>query len=61
MDEQRLNDQLEPIYYISVPIQDIALKTYREQWTIEMAGWWGSERSVLAAQYDDDDDCEAIF
>ena len=36
MDGQRQDDQLEPIYDSSVPIQDIALKTYREQWTIEM-------------------------
>ncbi len=28
MDEQRQDDQLEPIYNSSVPIQDVALKTY---------------------------------
>ena len=27
MDEQRQDDQLEPIYKSSVPIQDVALKT----------------------------------
>ena len=35
MDEQRQDDQLEPIYNRSVQIQDIALKTSREQRTIE--------------------------
>ena len=35
MDERRQNNQLEPIYNSFVPIQDIALKTSREQWTIE--------------------------
>ena len=29
MDEQRQDDQLEPIYKSSVPIQDVTLKTYR--------------------------------
>ena len=50
MDEQREDDQLEPIYNISVPIQDIASNTSREQWTIEMGGRRGSRKSVLAAQ-----------
>ena len=49
------DDQLEPIYNSCVPIQDVALKTYREQWTIKMDGKRGSGRSVLAAQHDDDD------
>ena len=53
MDEQRLGDQLEPIYNSSVPIQDIAWKTSRERWTIETGGERGVERSVLAAQHDD--------
>ena len=35
MDEQRQDDQQEPIYNSSVSIQDIALKTSRERWTIE--------------------------
>ena len=55
MDEQRQDDQLEPMYNISVSIQDIALKTSREQWTIETGGERGSGRSVLAARNDDDD------
>ena len=38
MDEQKLDDQLEPIYNSSVPIQDIALKTSWEQWKIEKGG-----------------------
>ena len=48
MDEQRQDDQLEIIYNSSVPIQDVALKTYRERWTIEKGGGRGSGRSVLA-------------
>ena len=35
MDEQKHDDQLEPIYNSSVLIQDIALKTSQERWTIE--------------------------
>ena len=48
MDKQRQDDQLEPIYNRSVPIQDIALKTSWEQWMIETGGERGSGRSVLA-------------
>ena len=47
MDEQRQDDQLEPTYSISVPIKDVALKTCREQWTIEKGGEKGSGISVL--------------
>ena len=56
MDEQRQNDQLEPIYSCSVLIQDIALKTSQEQWTIETGGERGSGRSLLATRRDDDDE-----
>ena len=38
MDEKRQNDQQEPIYNSSMPIQDIALKTSQEQWTIKTGG-----------------------
>ena len=31
MDEQRQDDELEPRYNSSVPILDVALKTYRKQ------------------------------
>ena len=48
IDEQRQDYQLEPIYNSSVPIQDVALKTYRERWTMETGGRRGSGRSVLA-------------
>ena len=48
MDKERQYDKLEPIYNSSVPIQDIALKISREQWTIGTGGERGSERSVLA-------------
>ena len=54
MNEQRQDDQLEPIYNSSVPIQDIALKTSGERWTIEICGERGSGRSVMAARLDDD-------
>ena len=56
MDEQRQDNHLEPIYNSSVPIQDVALKAYREQWTIGTGGGRGSGRSLLAARLDDDDD-----
>ena len=56
MDEQKQDDQLEPIYNNSMPIQDIAWKTSRERWTIETSVERGSGRSMLAAQHDDDDD-----
>ena len=56
MDEQSLDDNLEPIYNSSVPIQDLAWKTSRERWTIETCGERGSERSVQAVRHDDDDD-----
>ena len=55
MDKQKQDDQLEPKYNSSVPIQDVALKTSREQWMIEMGGKRGSGRSVLAVRHDDDD------
>ena len=49
MDEQRQDDQLETL------INNSALKTYRERWTKETSVRRGSERSMLAAQHDDDD------
>ena len=49
MDKQRQDDQLEPTYNSSVPIQDVALKTYRKQWTIEKGDRRGSRRSVPIA------------
>ena len=47
MDEQT-RDQLEPIYNRSVPIDGVALKTYREQWAVETGGERRSGRSILA-------------
>ena len=44
MNEQRQDDQLESIYNSSVPIQDVALKTYPGAMD-DRDGW----RSVLAA------------
>ena len=58
MDEQRQDDQLEPIHNSSVSIQDVALKTNRERRKIERGGGRRSGRSVLAARHDDDDDDE---
>ena len=55
MDEQRQDDQLGPTYNSSVLIQDVALKTYRKQWTIEKV-WKGSGISVLVVWHDEDDD-----
>ena len=57
MDKQRQDDQLEPIFNSSVPIQNIALKTSQDRWTMETGGERGSGRSVFAVRhYDDDDD-----
>ena len=56
MDEQRQNDQLEPIYNSFAPIQEVALKTSWMRWTKETGGERGSGRSVLAVRQDDDDD-----
>ena len=55
MDELRQDDQSEPIYNRSMPIQNVALKTSRERWTIEKGGEKGSGISVLIARHDDDD------
>ena len=55
MDEQRQDDQLEPTYSSSLPIQDVAMKTYRKQWTIERSGERGQGVSVPMVRRDDDD------
>ena len=56
MDEQRQDIQLEPTYSNSVPIQDVALRTCRKQWTIEKGGERGSGISVQMTWHDNDDD-----
>ena len=56
MDEQRQDNQQKAIYNSSVLIQDVALKTSWEQWTIETGNKRASRRSALVAQHDDDDD-----
>ena len=61
MDEQKQEDQLEPIYYSSAPIQDIALKNSQDRWTIETGSERGSGRSVLAERHGDDDDDDELF
>ena len=55
MDEQRQDDKLKPTYNSSVPIQHVALDTYREQWTLETGGEWRSGRSMLTGRHDYDD------
>ena len=42
-------------------IQDVALKTYRKQWTIGSGGERGSGISVLIARHDDDDDDDSCL
>ena len=54
VEEQKQDDKPEPICNSYVPIQDIALKTSWEQWTIETGGERGSGRSVFEARHDDD-------
>ena len=44
-----------PTYNSTVLVQDVALKTYREWWTIEKGGGRGLGRSVLVAWQDNDD------
>ena len=61
MDEQRQDDQQEHICNCSMPIQDVALKTYWERWTIETGGVRGSGRSLLVVRQDDDDDDDDDF
>ena len=53
LDEQRLEDQLEPTYISSVPIRGVALKTCRKHWMIGRNGERGSGISVLIVQHDD--------
>ena len=54
MDEQSLDDKLEPIYRSSVPIEDVAWKTCQERWMIETSGERGSGRYVLPSWHDDE-------
>ena len=41
MDKQMQDDLLEPTSNSSVPIEDVALKTYRKRWTTEKGGGRG--------------------
>ena len=54
MDKQRQDDQLVPTYNSSVPIRNVALKTYRKRWMIEKSSRRGSGRPMLMARHDDD-------
>ena len=38
MDEEKQDNQFEPTYSSSVPMRDVAVKTYRKQWTIGTGG-----------------------
>ena len=49
-----MDEQLEPTYSSSVPIQDVALKTYRKRSTIEKGGGRGSGIFMLLARQDDE-------
>ena len=53
LNEQRFDDQLEPIYNSSVPIQDVAWKISRDSWTIVTVNERGSGTSGLVARHDD--------
>ena len=53
MDEQMLDNQVEPINNSSVPIQDVAWKIGRERWMRETRGERRSKKSVLAVQHED--------
>ena len=53
MDEQRQDNSLEPTYDISVLIQDVALTTNQEQWTIEKGGGRSLGRSARALRDND--------
>ena len=54
MEKQMQDFLLKPTYISSVPIQDIALRTYQKQWTIGRCGERGLDISVLIARHDDD-------
>ena len=56
MDEQWLDDQLEPKTNNSAPTQDVAWKTYQERWKIETKSERGSRKYMLEARHDDHDD-----
>ena len=47
-------------YILQMLIRDVALKTYRKQWTIWRGGESDSGISVLIAQYGDDDYNESL-
>ena len=48
MEEKRQYNQVEPTYSSSTPMREVALKTYRKQWTIRRGG-----------EDEDDDDLSA--
>ena len=58
MHEQKQDDRLEPMYNGSVPINNIPLKTSREQWTKITDGERGSRRFMVTAWHDNDDDAD---
>ena len=56
MTGQMQDDQHEHTFSSYVRIRDVALKTCQRRWTIGRGGERGSEISVQAVRYDDDDD-----
>ena len=54
MDDQRLDNRLEPIYSSLMPIQYVAWKTCRKWRMTEIGGKKESGKSVIAAEHDDD-------
>ena len=56
MDEQMLDDQLEPTYNSSVPIRDVNLKSNWKQWIIGRGGERVSGIFMLIERRDNDDD-----
>ena len=60
MHEQRQDGQLEPIYNGSVMIQDVALKIYQKQWTIEKGSGRGLGISILMARHDGDEELKKL-
>ena len=51
MDKQKQDDQLELTHNSTVPIQDVALKTYQKPWTMEKGGRRGSRKYVLMERH----------
>ena len=60
MDEQKQDVQFEPTYSSSVPIQDVAQRICRKQWTLGWCGDRGSGIPALIARHDDNHDDDMV-